>query len=75
MKQETKIQLLPFEIELLSNAELILTKNALLQKLKHFLEDIQLKQQVFIAKNASSFPEEVIKIFIIVRLKSGYKWL
>jgi hypothetical protein len=75
MMQETKIQLLPFEIELLSNADLILTKNAILQKLKHFLEEIQTKQQAFIHKNASSFPEEVIKISPKVSRGENYKGL
>lgn len=62
MNQETKIQLLPFEIELLSNADLILTKNSILQKLKHFLEEVQINQQSFLEKNNSKVPVEVLKV-------------
>jgi hypothetical protein len=75
MKRKTKIQLLPFEIELLSNAALILTKNALLQKLNHFLEEIQLKQQTIVEKNTSSFPEEVLKISPKISKGENYKGL
>lgn len=62
MNQETKIQLLPFEIELLSDADLILTKNSILQKLKHFLEEVQINQKTFLEKNNSKIPEEVLKV-------------
>lgn len=75
MKQETKIQLLPFEIELLSNADLILTKNAILQKLKHFLEELQLKQQAIIKKHISGFPEEILEIIPKISKGENYKGL
>lgn len=75
MNRETKIQLLPFEIELLSNADLILTKNAILQKLKHFLEDVQIKQQAFIEKKISKLPEEVFNISPKISRGENYKGL
>lgn len=75
MNQETKIQLLPFEIELLSNADLILTKNAILQKLKHFLEDVQIKQQAFIEKKIAKLPKEVFKISPKISRGENYKGL
>ncbi len=40
---EAKIQLSPSEIELMSNTEIILTKNKILQKIKSLLEQLQNK--------------------------------
>jgi len=75
MKQQTKIQLLPFEIELLSDDHIILTKNAILQKLKIFMEELQLKQKSIIEKNISSFPAEVLKTSPKVSRGENYKGL
>ena len=75
MNRETKIQLLPFEIELLSNADFILTKNVILQKMKHFLEDVQIKQQAFIEKKISKLPEGVFKISPKISRGENYKGL
>ena len=75
MKKQTKIQLLPFEIELLSDAGIILTKNAIMQKLKSFLEEIQLKQKAIIEKNISAFPAEVLKTSPKVSRGENYKGL
>ena len=75
MNKETKIQLLPFEIELVSKADLILTKNAVLQKLKHFLEEVQADQQSFLKKNDTHFPKEVLKISPKISRGENYKGL
>ena len=75
MKEQTKIQLLPFEIELLSDGSIILTKNAILQKLKIFLEEFQLKQKAIIEKNISLFPAEVLKTSPKVSRGENYKGL
>jgi hypothetical protein len=39
MIQQTKIQFLPAEMELVSSPDIILTKNAILQKIKSFFEE------------------------------------
>ncbi|HLF45333.1 MAG TPA: hypothetical protein VI548_02845 [Chitinophagaceae bacterium] len=75
MNQETKIQLLPFEIELLSNTDLILTKNAILQKLKLFFEQVQIKQQDFLKNNSPLLPPEIFKISPKVSKGENYKGL
>jgi hypothetical protein len=75
MNRETKIQLLPFEIELLSNADLILTKNAILQKLKHFLEEVQISQQEILEKNSSLLPAEVLMVSPKISRGENYKGL
>ena len=45
MIQQTKIQFLPTEMDLVSSPDIILTKNAILQKIKSFFEEVQMKQQ------------------------------
>ena len=75
MNLETKIQLLPFEIELVSKPDLILTKNAVLQKLKHFLEEVQADQQSFLKKNDTHFPKDVLKISPKISRGENYKGL
>ena len=75
MKNETKIQLLPFEIELMCNDSLILTKNAIMQKLKDFLEEIQKKQLVIIEENIAALPGEVLKTSPKVSKGENYKGL
>src|SRR5262245_33466546 len=62
MIEQTKIQFLPSEMELVSSPAIILTKNAILQKIKSFLEEIQLKQQNILQKHSSHFPPELLKI-------------
>ena len=75
MNKQTKIQLLPFEIELLNDVGIILTKNVIMQKLKFFLEEIQLKQKAIIEKNISAFPAEVLKTSPKVSKGENYKGL
>ena len=75
MKQQTKIQLLPFELEMLGDAGIILTKNAIMQKLKFFLEEVQVKQKAIIEKHITVFPEEVLKTSPKVSRGENYKGL
>lgn len=75
MIQQTKIQFLPAEIELVSSPDIILTKNAILQKIKSFLEGFQLKQQDILQKYLSHLPEEVLKISPKISRGENYKGL
>ena len=75
MNTKTKIQLLPFEIELLSNSDLILTKNVILQKLFSFLEETQIAQQAILKKNTPHFPEEIFKVSAKISKGENYKGL
>src|SRR6187402_964688 len=75
MIQQTKIQFLPSEMELVSSPDIILTKNAILQKIKSFLEQLQLKQQDIIQKYLSHLPEKVVKISPKISRGENYKCL
>jgi hypothetical protein len=75
MTQQTKIQLLPAEMELVSSPDIILTKNAILQKIKSFLEEIQIKQMDIIRQYSSQLPEEVLKISPKISRGENYKGL
>ena len=72
---QTKIQFLPAEMELVSSPDIILTKNAILQKIKSFLEELQLKQQDILQKNSSQLPTEVLKISPKISRGENYKGL
>lgn len=75
MIQQTKIQFLPGEMELVSSPDIILTKNAILQKIKSFLEELQLKQQDVLQKYSARFPGEVLKISPKISRGENYKGL
>ena len=75
LMMQTKIQLLPAEMELVSSPDIILTKNAILQKIKSFLETIQLKQLDIIKSYSSRLPEEVLKISPKISRGENYKGL
>jgi hypothetical protein len=75
MKQQTKIQFLPAEMELVSSPDIILTKNAILQKIKSFFEEVQMKQQDILKKYSSQLLEEVIKISPKISRGENYKGL
>ena len=75
MIQQTKIQFLPAEMELVSSPDIILTKNAILQKIKSFFEEVQMKQQDVLKKYSSQFPEEVLKISPKISRGENYKGL
>ena len=75
MMQQTKIQLLQAEMELISSPDIILTKNAILQKIKSFFEELQIKQQEILKNYSSHLPEEVIKISPKISRGENYKGL
>ncbi len=56
---KAKIRLSPAEAELVSNPSWILTKNAILNKVRWMLEDLQAKQQEFIVSNPTYLPAPV----------------
>ena len=59
MKDQTKIQLSTYEMELINNAEVILTKNAIMQKARLLLENLQQLQQEHIQSHRKKFPAEI----------------
>jgi hypothetical protein len=75
MIQQTKIQFLPAEMELVSSPDIILTKNAILQKIKSFFEELQMKQYDILKKYSSQLPEEVLKISPKISRGENYKGL
>jgi hypothetical protein len=75
MIQQTKIQFLPAEMEFVSSPDIILTKNAILQKIKSFYEELQIKQQDILKKYSSQLPEEVLKISPKISRGENYKGL
>jgi hypothetical protein len=75
MIQQTKIQFLPAEMELVSSPDIILTKNAILQKIKSFFEELQMKQQEILKKYSSQLPEEILKISPKISRGENYKGL
>lgn len=75
MIQKTKIQLLPIEMELVSSTDFILTKNAVLQKIKLFLEELQAKQKTILEKKIKQLPKEILKISPKISKGENYRGL
>jgi len=73
--QQTKIQFLPAEIELVSTPDIILTKNAILQKIKSFFEELQVKQQDILKPYSLQLPEEVLNVSPKISRGENYKGL
>ena len=73
--EQTKIQLLPAEMELVSSPGIILTKNAILQKIKSFFEEIQVKQMDILKDYSTGLPAEVVKISPKISRGENYKGL
>ena len=73
--QQTKIHLLPAEMEMVASPEFILTKNAILQKIKSFLGNVQIKQLEILGHYASQFPREVLKTSPKISRGENYKGL
>jgi hypothetical protein len=73
--QQTKIQLLPAEMELVSSPDIILTKNAILQKIRLFLEGVQGKQLDILKDYSSQFPEDILRISPKISRGENYKGL
>lgn len=59
MDNETKIQLSPFEMNLLSNSEWILTKNLIIKKAQRLLEQVQENILRQVKQSTVNFPPEV----------------
>jgi hypothetical protein len=62
MSDQTKIQLSPFEMNLLNNSEWILTKNLIVKKAQRLLEEVQENIWQHVKKNCVDLPLEVISI-------------
>ena len=73
--QQTKIQLLPGEMELVSSPDIILTKNAILQKIKLFFEGLQEKQLDILKDYSSQLPPEILKVSPKISRGENYKGL
>lgn len=59
---KAKIRLSSKEAELVKNADWILTKNGILQKVKYILEQLQTELQEFAATNKNLLPAEVMQV-------------
>jgi hypothetical protein len=75
MTGKTKIQFLPAEMVFVSSPDIILTKNAILQKIKSFLEEIQIKQFDILKEYSSKLSPEVLKISPKISRGENYKGL
>jgi hypothetical protein len=62
-------------MELVSSPDIILTKNAILRKIKSFFEEIQVGQLNILKNYASNLPEEVLKISPKISRGENYKGL
>ncbi|HET9823736.1 MAG TPA: hypothetical protein VFP87_00305 [Chitinophagaceae bacterium] len=62
MSTQTKIQLSPLEMDLLNNAQWILTKNAIVKKAQQLLEAVQLNIVDYVNAVPGIFPREVIAV-------------
>lgn len=56
-----KIRLSQKEMELITNADWILTKNSILKKIDHFFSMLQVQQKELLEKHASGIPAEVLQ--------------
>jgi hypothetical protein len=72
---KAKIRLSAKEAELVANADWILTKNHILQKVKYILEDLQSQQQLFLRSHAEILPAEVMATSPKISRGENYKGL
>ena len=56
---EAKIRLSEKEMDLVQNADVILTKNAILGKVQQLLGKISVRQQAYLSSAKQQFPEEI----------------
>jgi hypothetical protein len=75
MDNETKIQLSPFEMDLLRNSEWILTKNVIVKKAQRLLEEVQQNISDYTKQYPGIFPAEVIAISPKISKGENYKGL
>lgn len=66
---------MPAEMELVSSPDIILTKNAILQKIKSFLEEVQVKQLNILRDYSSQLPQEVLTTSPKISRGENYKGL
>ena len=62
-------------MELVNNADFILTKNAILQKVKQLLEELQNLQQQYIQSHSKNLPAEIFKPSPKISRGENYKGL
>ena len=72
---KAKIALSPEEMELVTNAEWILTKNAIMQKAWWLLEDLQVELVARVEQLSAILPEEVLKTTAKISKGENYKGL
>jgi len=60
---------------MVSSPEIILTKNAILQKVKSFFEEVQIKQFDILKQYSSKLPEEVLRVSPKISRGENYKGL
>ncbi len=70
-----KIRLSATELELVTNADWILTKNGIIQKVKSILEGLQAEQQDYLVQEKNSFPAEFISLLPKISKGENYKGL
>jgi len=75
MHNETKIQLSPFEMDLLNNSEWILTKNVIVKKAQYLLERVQQNIFDYTKEHADVLPNEVINVFPKISKGENYNGL
>ena len=75
MMQQTKIQFLPAEMELVSSPDIILTKNTILQKIKSFFEELQMKQFTILKNYSDQLPAPVLTVSPKISRGENYKGL
>jgi len=75
MKDQPKIQLSLLEMELVNNAEWILTKNGIIEKVKQLLTSLQESQKEYLHSIADHFPKEVLKSSPKISKGENYKGL
>jgi hypothetical protein len=72
---ETKIQLSEKEMDLVTNADIILTKNAIIKKAISLLETVQDNEQLYLKKLKKSLPKEVVERSPKISKGENYKGL
>lgn len=70
-----KIRLSVKELELVANTELILTKNAILEKAKLLLQEVSLSLEEYIQLNVGLFPPEALLVKPKISRGENYKGL
>jgi hypothetical protein len=75
MDDKPKVQLSPFEMDLLTSAEWILTKNMIVKKAQRLLEAVQQNISEYAKQHPAIFPAEVIAISPKISKGENYKGL